>query len=261
LQTASLLAKNPSLPQKQEKTYDFYGLKISRGTLVLNCAVIAIFILAITYFTFFTKSSTGAYFSEGPLHKISALKILGGENYTYEIKGSGGQQQIAYSVSNGNGCTSVGYSLGDAGAFSQCFRSDGTLVMSQNGMATIAAMPFGSAIANSGLGLPNMFFAPWMLALAPGWSWQSNATYTNTVSGFVQTSQVIARETTQLRLVSEEKRLGRDSYKVIKATNSSVFGNVLVTYWIDREKLAVLDEESENYSMVLTQAPFALSGQ
>lgn len=185
---------------------------IFSNTLALSLlASLLLFLLAFAYISLGQKPSVSIYYSEGPLKKNSALGLRAGNVLLYNLTAASGLRgSVRYDISSYPGCP---ISITENLAASYCIGGKGELLGGKNGMQP-----------NSTLG----FFAPWMLAIGPGWRWEANVT--TDYSGMVSTATDMLFED-----IGGEEALGRDARKIRILVRENG-RNDTIYYWVDSGK-------------------------
>lgn len=204
-----------------------------QGTaLLLFCALA--YLLFVAYVFLSSPLTMSQDFYEQPLQKNSALQLLSGETYAYQISSPDGRQTVAYSTSRASSCAGLLVSEEASGA---------SLCLSQSGnLAQEGTEAFNSSFGNQSI----LLFAPWMLAVSDDFKWgfESRITAGSTAISF------------PVSLFSKGKKTvaGREAYEI--SVGSS--GSPPSLFYIDAQKRVLLSAESANVSVKLISAPFPL---
>ena len=219
----SLYMRIPSLPLLERQ-----------GTaLLLFCALVYLVFVA---YVFFTSPLTIAQdFYEQPLQKNSALALLAGETYRYEISSPDGKETVTYNTGRYSPC---------AGLLVSEERSGAGVCLTQSGnLAQAGAESYNSSYGNQSI----LLFAPWMLAVSDDfrWGFESRITAGSTAISFPVALSSKGRKTIA----------GREEYEI----SVSSAGSPPSLFYIDAQKRVLLSAESANVSVKLIQAPFPLN--
>ena len=219
----SLYMKIPPLPMLERQ-----------GTaLLLFCALLYFIFVAYVFLT--SPLTIGQDFYEQPIQKNSALLLLPGETYRYDISSPAGRDSVTYKTGRSPSCTGLLVSEEPSGA-GACLSQSGNL-------AQPGAEAFNSSYGNQSM----LLFAPWMLAVSDDfrWGFESRITAGSTTVAFPVSLTSKGRKTVA----------GRDAYEI--SVSSS--GSTPSLFYIDAEKRVLLSAEAENVSVRLVAAPFALN--
>lgn len=166
------------------------------------------------------------YIKEDNLSKNKGLTLVPLERYSYKTEGFEENVTIEYNIKYGSNCMGV-----------YMFEQYSGICIDPDGKDSTGSNLF---FANPQI----IFFKPWMLALAPNWSW--SAGYADKQTGTFYSEY-------RFRVVGEEKIFGRDSFIV------EIIGPELNSkQWIDKQKRVLLKEETDSYTIIIVDAPFAL---
>ncbi len=174
---------------------------------------------------------------EGNLTKNSALALLPGERYLYDLQSPDGVQQVAYSVGSSQSCAGVVVKEA-AGQASQ------SICILKSGM--LAGTEGGTGNANFG-NQSILLFSPWMLAASENFSWSVDNVYS--ARGVEMTI------TTRFESKGKQQLAGRDAYEIDVGDSS---GAAPARFFIDSEKRVLLFADLGNVTARLASAPFAL---
>lgn len=220
------------------------GMGIGKTFLAICATVILLYIIGFGYFYFLgEKPSFSIVEKEERLEKNTELQIAPGESYTYEYGYNDTSVfQAEYDVKSADGCTIIA-----------------TTSYSNITVEPVCIDEWGNDKGGKNLTYENStiyLFSPWMLAVTDGWKWNVSITMAAEGLGFESTSKFM------FETVSEEKKFGRDSYKVTVTMSSDENATEeQMTWWIDKEKRVLLMEKMGDDEVKLVKAPFALEQQ
>ncbi|MBM3229128.1 hypothetical protein FJZ26_01745 [Candidatus Parvarchaeota archaeon] len=243
----------------EDATYGIFGMRVSKRVVLLNISVMALFLLAVAYFALLSKSEPVLYISGERIGKNSMLQLIDGEKYSYLVDDSQNKGLVDYEVKRQGGCMQVKYGVGQL-AYSLCFAKDGLVSGPGTGQGAVAQNQLSVQMAKSDLGVPNMLFRPWMLALEPGFEWSANISYGTRLESPLFANEYLTQETSSVKVIGVEDRFGRAAYKVSVVGSSPDKGQSKVTMWVDQKKRIILEAVGEGYSMKIAKAPFNITG-
>jgi hypothetical protein len=246
-------AKQGQAQTTGERAYGAIRQIFKLSPLALAGIVFAILFVAFIAYSVFQppppKPST-SYYSE-PLILASALQLLPGENYTYEINDpSLGIVTMQNEVKGrSDGCLVVETKAGE-NSIPFCLEE-------QTGEPRL---PQGQ---DNRAGVGPQFFQPWMLALKDGWSWRTSA---NSTVEFMGASETIASSAVY-RVAGRGPSRGREAFKVAidvsvkRISDGKEYSHAETTQvvWIDAKKRVLLYAASGNSTIALVGAPFPLA--
>lgn len=231
--------------EKERGKVSIFGIGIGKTLIAVFAGIVLLYFAGFAYFFFTGENPTFSVVErEGKLEKVVPVQITAGESYLYE-----------YRVNN-TPIFKVGYDIG---------KGDGCTLITQSFSSNITARPicvdrWGNERDWEGnLTYRNntvYLFSPWMLALKNGWEWEVNITMG--IEGFDMES------TTGFlfEVVSEEKKFGRDVYKVrVTVSEDGGAAGEPILWWIDREKRILIAQEMGEDKIRLVNAPFTLEQQ
>ena len=201
---------------------------------------LAILVLIILYSAFSIDKSAFLkqqdVITEAKITKLVSLSIKPGEEYLYTFNLSGNSSfSMLYQIKKGVNCTAILLT----GVINQTF-------VCVNPISGNDKSGFNSSLNSSYF----YIFSPWMLAVNDSWKWNYS---TSSVVG----SNSINKESVILETISQEQVLGRDTYK-IKLTYNQLGSFRVIYEWIDIKKRILVKEESSDYIILLSNAPFPL---
>ena len=206
-------------------------------TLILIICVLGYF--GFTAYIFLNTSPVDieAKILEGNLTKNSALALLPGERYLYDLQSPDGVQQVAYGVGSSPSCEGVVVAEA-AGQSSQ------SICILKIGMLTGTEGRAGNAnFGNQSI----LLFSPWMLAASENFSWHVDNVYS--AHGVEMTI------TTLFESKGKQQLAGRDVYEIDIGDSS---GAAPARFFIDSDKRVLLFADLGNVTARLASAPFAL---
>ena len=240
----SLAMRIPPLPPKISKIVAFLDSLYNKIPIIpyLDRPTSALFFLAAILYAAFVASvfisspvQMQQQVSEDPLAKNTHLQILPGEKYVYSGDSGSGAQSLTYQVYSNSSCS---------GAFVYEKEAQTGLCLSQAGNIEGSGVP----ALNSSYGNQSMLlFSPWMLAVTDSFSWG----FTNGMSaGGTSVSLPVTLTSHGRKTVA-----GRETFVISVAPYA---GNPSTLY-IDSQKRVLVEAVSQNVSVKLVSAPFALN--
>lgn len=231
--------------KKEEGKIKLLGIGMGKTFIAVFAGIIILYLVGFAYFYFAgEKPSFSIVEKEGKLEKVVPLQINPGESYLYEYRFNNTPVfQAGYEIGEGDGCTTItpsSYSNTTAGPV--CVDRWGNEKGGGNNLT----------YENSTIYL----FSPWMLALKEGWKWEVNVTMAAGGLGIESTSRFL------FKAVSEEKKFGRDTYKIeVTVSGDEGTASEPMLWWIDKEKRILLMQKMGDDEMRLVKAPFTLEQQ
>ena len=206
-------------------------------TLILIVCVLGY--LGFTAYIFFSTppAEIEARILEGSLEKNSALALLPGEDYLYELGSPGGAMEVSYAVRSSPSCAGVMVTEA-AGQESQ------SVCILKNGM--LAGSAGGAANANFG-NQSMLLFSPWMLAASENFSWSVNSVYS------AHGAEMII--TTRFESKGKQQIAGREAYEIDVDDGA---GAAPARFFIDSGKRVLLYADLGNVTVKMAKAPFEL---
>ncbi len=244
-------------PTASEGQVKILGISMSKSTLYLNIAVMAVFAILVLAFAFFIRTDQTVSISETPYSRTANLALRAGETYTYMVNSSTENSTVEFIVSDGGQCKNVEMQSYGQSLMSFCLGYDGRadmLKLPKDQQANQVLM----ALANSSLGMPNLPIKPWMLGLGDGFHYYANLTYLSSTGGIVQSSGTIGQESFEVLYLGNGTKFGREAYEVT-VRSTSLNGETDSTLWIDAQKRVMLEMTGPDGTTKLVSAPFPLN--
>ncbi|MEM2963478.1 MAG: hypothetical protein QXW70_00380 [Candidatus Anstonellales archaeon] len=187
------------------------------------------FLLVFIYFSFVSPPKITSNFESVPLSEVTSLQLTGGESYSYLQRSAGKTIVFNYTVKGSFGCLLVDLHIQNLSFNVGCFDKK------------------GRNLAQNQTFLDYVMFDRWMLSVKPGWSWSRNLTSRIEPLGLRSLTHYT------YNYVNEEKKFGRNAYKVKVSVNP---GDNDYLLWIDSQKRVLLAMEGKNLSVEILSSDF-----
>jgi hypothetical protein len=210
---------------------------IERSGVALLLFCIAAYAIFVAYVFFATPQiSVDISTVAGPLAKNSALAVMPGESYAYEIPVQGTAMRLRYRVSSSPLCSGA--------VVEETYAND---------RMELCILPNGTLQDEGKDDFDNRsihLFSPWMLAASDDFEWKVETV--SRAQGFEM------RSAAYFSGAGGAKAGGRDAYRIelrMGSENSTPLG----TLFVDKEKRILLSAEGNGQTIRLVEAPFALN--